>query len=60
MIRQAVLGDAYMTEIETGRQITLQATSHPFTANVDSQDTPTGLTASASFRFHILTANGNK
>lgn len=51
---EAALSEAYMTEIETRHQIMLQGTSHPFTANMDSQDIPIDLTRSTPFHPHIL------
>lgn len=56
---EAVLGEAYMTEIETRHQIMLQGTSHPLTSNMDSQDIPIDLTGSTPFHPHILSADSD-
>lgn len=48
-----------MTEIETRHQIMLQGTSHPFTANMDSQDIPIDLTGSTPFHPHTLSPDSN-
>lgn len=56
---EAALSEAYMTEIETRHQIMLQGTSHPFTANMDSQDVPIDLTGSTPFHPHTLSTDSN-
>lgn len=42
-----------MTEIETRHLIMLQGTSHPFSANMDSQDIPIDFTESTPSQPHI-------
>ncbi|KAF0039649.1 hypothetical protein F2P81_007884 [Scophthalmus maximus] len=54
---RAAFTEAYVTEIEAQRQIMLQGSGHPFSADMDIQDIHIDLTRSSPSCLHIPSNN---